>query len=147
MLQPLLHFAPDSLNRYLPSGPELARLSYYALSAGVLAGLPAVVTGITQAIAMVQKQDLYEADHKTLKPKIKTLFLHAALNDVVLIASGWYWWTRRQAISLNTAPEAWQVGLGAVLGVVLLFAANLGGTLVYNYGTGFRAARSKGKQP
>jgi uncharacterized membrane protein len=33
-------------------------------------------------------------------------------------------------------PQTWMVGASLVLGAMLLFGANLGGTLVYDYGMG-----------
>lgn len=101
---------------------------------------------------------MWEADGKTMKPKVQTTITHAVMNDLVLFASGYSWWCRRQAAQ-NTlagklgvgsagtaaatyAPEMWQVALSIITMGLLFFAANLGGTLTYNYGVGFSAIRT-----
>jgi uncharacterized membrane protein len=142
-----MQYLPADIVKIAPPSTELTRISYYALSAGLLTALPAVVSGILQAGSVMQKQgDMYEADKKTLKPKVKTLFTHAALNDVVLLASAGYWWLRRRSGGETFQPEPWMLGLSVVLGSTLLFTASLGGTLVYNYGTGLSTARTKKEQ-
>lgn len=61
--------------RFLPESTELTTVSYYGLSAGVLIGLAAALTGVLEASCIVSKQGgIYEADKKTVNPKIKTLF-------------------------------------------------------------------------
>lgn len=82
-----------------------------------------------------------------MKAKVKTTIAHAAINDIVIAASAYSWWCRRQAGSVEMLkeglnpvayePQGWMVGMSVVLGVAILFAANLGGTLVYHYGMGF----------
>lgn len=81
-----------------------------------------------------------------MKAKAKVLVAHALINDVVIAVSAWVWWKRRNASALeyvkeglNPAayePQTWMVGASVVLGLMLVFAANLGGTLVYDYGMG-----------
>lgn len=83
---------------------------------------------------MISKQGLYEADKKTLKPKVKVTLAHAAVNDVVLAASAYMWWCTRNSTSLTYQADTWMVGMGVLLFMALGFAANLGGTLTYNYG-------------
>lgn len=143
-LRPALRYVPTDAVKLVPSTTELTSISYYALSAGLLAAIPALVSGVLQAGIIMQKQgDMYEADKKTLKPKVKTLFTHAALNDIVLLLSAGYWWLRRQSGGPTFDPEPWMLALGAVLGGTMLFSASLGGTLVYNYGTGMSIAKGK----
>lgn len=104
------------------------------------------MSGVAQAVKMVSAQGIYEQDKKTIKPKVKVTVAHAVANDVVIAASAYSWWCRRQegitsmlAKGVNPVayePETWQVGLSVVLGALMLFAANLGGSLVYDYGMG-----------
>jgi uncharacterized membrane protein len=144
VLLPMLQYLPTDIAKFVPSSTELTRISYYALSAGLLTAVPALISGILQAGSVMKKQgDIYEADKKTLKPKVKTLFTHAGLNDAVLLASTGYWWLRRRSGGETFQPEPWMLGLSVVLGSTLLFTASLGRTLVYNYGTGLRTARAK----
>lgn len=94
---------------------------------------------------MVKAQGIYTPDGK-IKPKVKVTVAHAAINDVVVAASAWLWWQRRNASSValladgkNPASYAvsnGQVGIAVVSGLLLMFAANLGGSLVYDYGMG-----------
>jgi hypothetical protein len=96
-----------------------------------LTGLAAVVTGVYETGRVVAKQgEILEADKKTIKPKVKILFAHAALNDIVLLVSAGYWWIRRQSGGAACVPDTGMVGVGAALSGIQLFAASLGGTLV-----------------
>ena len=105
------------------------------------------MSGGQQAVKMITKQGMYEADNKTIKPKVKITIAHAVANDVVLAASAYSWWCRRQSSALNVAyaPENWMVGASVVLLLALAYSANLGGTLTYNYGVGMSIAKGKGK--
>lgn len=139
-------YIPATALSYLPEPTELTIISYYALSAGLLSGVAAVLTGVVSASRMMTKQgSILEADKKTVKPKFKTLFAHAALNDIALLAGVGYWWVRRQAGGPVYVPEIRLLGLGGAVVAVQLFAARLGGTLVYGYGAGIGGARPKGK--
>lgn len=138
-------YLPSALTSYLPTSTELSRISYYALGAGILTALPSISSGVAQALKMVKAQGIYTPDGK-LKPKFKVTVAHAAINDIVIAASAWLWWQRRQASSAamlvdGKNPVAYQpsggmVGISVAMAVLLLFAANLGGTLVYDYGMG-----------
>jgi uncharacterized membrane protein len=139
-------YIPTAVLNYLPERTELTIISYYAVSAGLLSGVAAVATGIVSASQMLKKQSsILEADNKTVKPKFKTLFAHAALNDLALLAGAAYWWVRRQSGGPVYVPETRLLGLGGAVVAVQLFAASLGGTLVYGYGAGIGGAKPKGK--
>jgi len=144
-IQPILPNLPSAITSFLPPAVELTRLSYYALSAGLLTSIPAVISGGVQAVKMIQKQGLYETDGKSIKPKVKTTITHASLNDIVLLASAYSWYVRRQSTSLTYAPENWMVGLSVLLLSGLVYSAALGGALTYNYGMGVSIAKGKGK--
>ncbi|CAJ2511142.1 Uu.00g067670.m01.CDS01 [Anthostomella pinea] len=139
-LHTMYSYVPSAITSYFPASAEMPRIAYYALSAGLLTSIPSVVTGIANAAQMVQSQGMYEADGKTLKPKMKVIIAHALSNDVIIALSGYIWYLRNQSSSLNLtyAPQSWMVGVEAVMGLALLYSANLGGTLVYNYGMGLR---------
>lgn len=105
---------------------------------------------------------MYEADNKTLKVKTKATIAHAVVNDIVLAANAFVWWSRRKQAegtlmgklgvgSLATkeaayVPLTWMVVVEALSMGLLFFGANIGGALTYNYGVGFSAASSKGKK-
>ena len=141
---------------------DLSRASYWLLTFGLLSSLPAVASGGAQALKLFQKQGMYEADGKTLKAKTKATIAHAVVNDVVLAANAYVWWARRQAAETTLLgklgagtlatkeaaymPATWMVVTEAVSLGLLLFSANIGGALTYNYGVGFSAAGSKGKK-
>lgn len=120
-------------------------MSYYALCAGLLTSIPAVMSGGAQAFKMIQSQGLYEQDKKTIKPKVKITLAHAAINDVVIAVSAYIWWIKRQGTIVTYQPDTWVVGASVLLGLALVFTANLGGTLTYNYGVGMSIAKGKGK--
>lgn len=135
-------YIPSSISSVIPPPTDLTLISYYSLSLGLLTSLPAISSGIAQALQMVTKQGIKNPDG-TIKNKVKVLAAHAAINDVVVGLSAWVWWGRRKI--LNTAGEkgidiiqssAGAVGLSVLLGAAILFAANLGGSLVYDYGVG-----------
>lgn len=119
---------------------------------------PAVLTGAAQALKLIQKQGLYEADKKTIHPKVKTVLTHASLTDVTLAAAGYIWYLRRAAIEGNLVekvsglateqayrPENWMVGVETVVLGIFFYALNLGGALTYNYGMGLSLAKSAKK--
>jgi hypothetical protein len=129
---------------------------------GLVTSIPAVMSGGQQAVQMFAKQGMYEADGKTLKQKSKAVIAHAVTNDLVLAATTYVWWTRRQQAnatlagklgvgSLATAeaayaPQMWQVVAEVIAMGVLFFAASIGGALTYNYGVGFAPAGKSGKK-
>lgn len=122
---------------------ELARISYYSLSLGLLTALPAVASGIAQATKQFKGQGMHEADGKTLKPKGKAIVMHAVTNYAISGLSAYSWWSKRKAAVLTYQPETWMVGLSMLLGLMLLFSANVGHTLTYRYGTGMSLGKSK----
>ncbi|SMR41240.1 unnamed protein product [Zymoseptoria tritici ST99CH_1E4] len=115
--------------------------SHSLLALGLLASIPAVLSGVQQAILSISKQGLFEADGKTIKEKNKVLISHAIGSDLAVAASTWLWWVRSQEGG-NVTPKGWMVW--AEVGVVgLLFAsASGGGSLVYNYGMGFSSLKT-----
>jgi uncharacterized membrane protein len=153
---------PNAITSALPPSNDLSRAAYYILSLGLITSIPAVMSGGQQAVQMFAKQGMYEADGKTLKQKSKAVIAHAVTNDLVLAATTYVWWTRRQQAnatlagklgvgSLATAeaayaPQMWQVVAEVIAMGVLFFAASIGGALTYNYGVGFAPAGKSGKK-
>ncbi|PNS15536.1 hypothetical protein CAC42_795 [Sphaceloma murrayae] len=127
----------------LPPQAELARISYYALSLGLLTALPAVFSGAAQAIQMVGKQGLFEADGKTIKIKFKTLITHVISSDIVLGVSAYTWYYRSANDAVNQGDFV-RTGLAVLLSLGLMFAAHNGGSLTYEYGMGLSVGK-KGK--
>ncbi|CAK4031309.1 Hypothetical predicted protein [Lecanosticta acicola] len=145
---------PASVTTQLLAPNDLTRASYYLLALGLLTSIPAVVTGGGEAMKMIQKQGMYESDNKTIKPKVKATIAHAVVNDVVIAVNTYVWYTRRAnardsllgkmgtAGGVGTAasayaPETWMVAAQGVALGLMLFGANIGGALTYNYGVGF----------
>jgi uncharacterized membrane protein len=139
----------------------MTRASYYLLSMGLLSAIPAVVTGGREFIMMLKKQGMYEADGKTVRTKVKATIAHALANDVVLAISTYIWYTRRSQVkdtlagkvpgsaAAAYAPSSAIVFAEGAIMALLVFAANIGGTLTYNYGVGFSslgAANKEGKK-
>lgn len=88
---------------------------------------------------MISNGGMYEADGKTMRPKIKTAFTHAAMNDVAILTAAFSWWVRRGNVDVLTGavvPTAINVLISALSLPSLIYSADLGGKLVYNYGVG-----------
>ncbi|WPH01678.1 Hypothetical protein R9X50_00453000 [Acrodontium crateriforme] len=147
---------PASITSQLLPQPDLHKISYYALTLGLATSVPAVLTGGVEAVKLISKQGMYEADGKTLRTKVKATFAHAITMDTVLAVATYIWMTRRALVTesfsgkmgLATAysPADWMVGVEAGLMAVFLFSAGIGGTLVYNYGVGFQSLSAGSKK-
>jgi len=122
---------------------EIARISYYANTLGLLSATLAVFTGLMELWALMKRQDLLnkfqKSDNKVdttkrIHPKIIWALVHASVNDMGLTAAVYNWWTRRSA-ALNL-PTDTNILVSAV-GMTFLFAAGyIGAGLVYGYGVG-----------
>jgi len=122
---------------------DIARFSYYLSILGIVTGIPAILTGGAQLMEMLKRQDLANKLQKSqnkaatvqkMHPKLKIAFLHAAMNDVAILGTGYNWWTRRTIA--GNAPADTNVYISAGLLFSLLFSAFLGGKLVYEHGVG-----------
>jgi len=118
----------------LATVPELGKAAHYIQALGILTAVPSIMTGSQQAVKIYQNGGLYEADGKTIRRKLKMTLAHAAMNDVVAVASIVSWLDKRS--NPGNLPAGWNVVSSAVLFPILMYSANLGGTLVYNLGTG-----------
>jgi len=141
---------------------DLSRASYYLLSIGLITAVPALASGIQQALLYVNKSGIKDAQGN-VRVKSKALIAHAAVNDLVLAVATYIWYQRRSAAA-NTlsgklgvgtastaaaayAPEAWQVATQAGIMALMFLGANIGGNLTYLFGMGLAmGGSSSGKK-
>jgi len=86
---------------------------------------------------MIQGNGLYQTDakgQKTLIPKVKVALMHAGLNDLVVGGAVFNWLLERNAPDFR--PAGYQVAMSGVALAVQMYAAYLGGDLIYTYGVG-----------
>lgn len=77
--------------------------------------------------------------------KARTAILHAAINDITVLGAAYNWWTRRNVPGF--VPSETNLLISTLLSVPsTLFAAYLGGHLVYQYGMGVGRGRSSAKK-
>lgn len=145
---------PASITSYVPADFDLTRASYYLLGLGLIAAVPAVMSGGQQAVKLISRQGMYESDGKTLKQKTKATIAHAVTIDIALAASAYVWYAKHQAASTTIAgklgitseatyaPALWMVALQVLAFGILGFGANIGGALTYQYGVGFEAVKT-----
>ncbi|KAF2765633.1 hypothetical protein EJ03DRAFT_319027 [Teratosphaeria nubilosa] len=152
VLHGLSGWLPASISNSLPIANDMTRASYFLLCLGLITSIPAVTTGIGEAKKAIDKQGLYEQDGKTIKQKFKGVIAHAIANDIVIAVMTYIWYCRRSMAKDTIAgkigvtglatpeaaysPRTWMVVAEALMGALQLFAANIGGSLTYNYGFG-----------
>lgn len=149
---------------YLPSNPFFTRdeqnlgalsiLGYAINLLGIVTSIPAILTGAAELYAMIQGNGLYQTDEKGQKklvPKVKIALMHvsvllafgqesrltivqAGLNDLVVAGAVFNWLQERNVADFR--PAGHQVVMSAVLMGVQMYAAYLGGDLIYTHGVG-----------
>ncbi|KAH8758085.1 hypothetical protein BGZ57DRAFT_527717 [Hyaloscypha finlandica] len=132
---------------YFPSNPFFSRdrenlstlsiLGYASNVLGIITSIPAVLTGGAELYAMIQGNGLYqtsEKGEKVLVPKVKIALLHAGLNDLVVAGAVFNWLQERNVADFR--PAGYQVVMSAILMAVQMYAAYLGGELIYAHGVG-----------
>jgi uncharacterized membrane protein len=113
-------------------------LSYYTTILTLLFSAPAVATGAQQLMPVIQRDGFSSK-------KAKVGALHAVINDITVVGALYNWWTRRSNPGLVPSNE--NILISTVLAVpATLFAAYLGGSLVYIYGMGFQNRNVKKTQ-
>jgi uncharacterized membrane protein len=131
---------------------DIARFSYYTTFLGLAGGIAAVVTGGLDFAKLANRQDFVNKLRKsadlvdTVKrfhPKLKYAFVHGLINDLVVFAAGYNWWTRRST-AMN-APSGSNVLVSAIGFVLLSISGYLGAELVYVYGVGVSMASNSRK--
>jgi len=121
---------------------DIARLSHFLNILGLIAAVPATVTGGLEFYKLLQRQDVPEklkyGDSaevaKKSHPKLKVAFTHAILNDIIVAAAAYNWWTKSQTKA--SAPEELNILISALALPALAFSGYLGGKMVYEYGVG-----------
>ncbi|KAK4685081.1 hypothetical protein P7C73_g5072, partial [Tremellales sp. Uapishka_1] len=129
----------------LPPPATLPALAHYSAGAGVLFAMPSIATGLGEAYEMTREQlkakgnwgtvlsDAWEMKDNAGR-KLKMTVKHASMNDMVVGLAGWNWYLGHK---YPTAPlPKVNVWLSAIALPVLLYAAMLGGKLVYEYAMG-----------
>lgn len=141
----------------------MTRLSYFLLSAGLITAVPALITGIREAVVLVSKQGMWESDDTgittVMRPKVKAMIAHAVFNDIVMGVSTYVWYNKRANAAKSVAgkvgipvgaaayqPEGWMVATEAPIMILMFMAANIGGVLAYNFGIGLSVGSSSKKK-
>ncbi|KAE9374036.1 hypothetical protein N431DRAFT_404522 [Stipitochalara longipes BDJ] len=132
---------------YFPNNPlfsqdqqnlgSLSILGYAANLLGIITSIPAVLTGGAELYAMVQSNGLYQTNEKgekQLVPKVKITVMHAGLNDLVVAGAVYNWLQERNVPDFR--PAGHQIVMSAALMAVQMYAAYLGGDLIYAHGVG-----------
>ncbi|KAF4636609.1 hypothetical protein G7Y89_g1472 [Cudoniella acicularis] len=110
-------------------------LSFYATILALITIVPAILSGGSQLLPLIQRDGFGTA-------KARAALAHALLNDVATAMLGYNFWTRRTVV--NYVPNTTNIALSGALALPLvLFAASLGGELVYTYGGGGWEGRHK----
>lgn len=130
---------PYLVNTFAYSMPDIGKASYYLHVLGVLTTIPSAATGAAQLKKIYANGGLYEADGQTMRKKMKIGLIHAAMNDMVLVAGVWTWWSRHT--ENYAVPGAMNIFVSMLMLPALLWSANLGGTMVYNYGAGLNIGK------
>lgn len=130
-LTPLMKFTTN------PSSPDyldpitfikcLSLFSYASTIASLITSLPALASGLTEGFTLAQANGFDKQN-----PKIKTLAMHALLNEIALLATLYNWWSRSKSDGhLISNVNAF---ISTVLFGAIGYSAFLGGSLVYRYG-------------
>jgi len=115
-------------------------LGYFANVVGIISSIPAVITGVAELYAMINSRGLYVQDkasgQKTLDHIVKITLIHAGLNDVTVVGAIYNWLMERNRPHEDYRPYPHQIALSAGALVMTLYAAFLGGSLVYSHSVG-----------
>lgn len=112
-------------------------LSYYATILTLIFSAPAVATGAYELMPVIQRDGFSSK-------KAKVGVLHALINDIGVVAAAYNWWTRRH--NPGFTPTDTNILISALVALpATMFAAYLGGSLVYIYGMGLRSGQAKAK--
>lgn len=116
----------------------LPLLSFYTNILTILFSAPAVATGAYELMPLIQRDGFSSK-------KAKVGVLHALINDAAVLGAVYNWWSRRNTPA--TTPSNENILVSTVLALpATFFAAYLGGSLVYQYGMGFRGAGAVAKK-
>jgi hypothetical protein len=77
--------------------------------------------------------------------KAKVGVLHAVINDAATMGAAYNWWTRRG--NAGMVPSGTNIVVSSLVALpATMWAAYLGGSLVYIYGMGLRGGQAKAKK-
>lgn len=112
-----------------PIAPSSIRYaSYYTTILTMVTAVPATVTGGIELMPLIKRDGFTSR-------KAKTALAHAFLNDLVFFGAMYNWWTRRDVPGFE--PSTVNLAISSLFALPTgLFAAYLGGSLVYDYGMG-----------
>jgi len=102
-------------------------LSYYSTILTIITAIPAIVTGAIELSPVIQRDGFSSQ-------KAQTGVLHALVNDITIFGAVYNWWSRRNENAFT--PSTANVALSTAIVPVSIFAAYLGGSLIYKYGMG-----------
>ncbi len=134
---------------------DITRLGYFMLCAGLIATVPAIMSGNKQLVGMISKNGgPWEKDSKgvqksTMVPRIKIAITHALVNDVIFLVNLYSWYCRRSTekrLNPGNVPSEMNMIISMCLLPMLLASAKAGGTLVYNHGVGLHLGRKTTKE-
>jgi hypothetical protein len=122
------------------------------MCAGLITTVPAIMSGNIQLVGMIKKnggpweKDAQGKAKNTMVPRIKATITHAITMDLIFVANLYSWYVRKDkkgAINLGKIPTNTNVIISVILLPVLITAAKIGGTLVFNHGIGLNLGRKK----
>jgi uncharacterized membrane protein len=155
---------PNVISTNLPATADVSRASYWLLSLGLITAVPALITGIREAVVQVSRSGMFEVQEYStvMREKFKPMIAHAVFNNVMLAVTTFVWYRRRAALQNSVAgklgfgatsyaaaayePKTWMVVVEGLMFVVLMMAANIGGVLAYNFGMGMSIGSSNKKK-
>lgn len=134
---------------------DITRGGYFMLCAGLIATVPAIMSGNKQLVGMISKnggpweKDAEGKQKSTMVPRIKVAITHALVNDVVFLVNLYSWYCRRsteKSVNVGNVPSEMNMIISMVLLPLLMGSAKAGGTLVYNHGVGLNLGRKSTKE-
>jgi uncharacterized membrane protein len=105
----------------------LSLFSYASTIAALFTSLPTLSSGLTEGYAMIQANGLDMSN-----PKVKTMVIHALLNDIAVVGAFYNYWTRSKVEGFM--PNGVNALISSVMLGGVIYSAYLGGNLVYKYG-------------
>lgn len=131
---------------------DITRFGYFALCAGLITTVPAIMSGNIQLVGMIKKnggpweKDASGKQKSTMVPRIKVAITHALMNDLIFIVNLYSWYTRRSTagrINVGTVPTELNMMISSALLPLLLMSSAAGAHLVFNHGVGLQLGRKK----
>jgi hypothetical protein len=104
---------------------------------GVLTSIPAVISGVFEAYALTEAKGLDFSN-----PVIKTMVIHAGLNDLAIVGGIYNWLSKRYIADF--ASDGGNAFVSSLVFGGVAYAAFLGGGMVYTHGTAVQR-QGKGK--